>query len=88
MHRAMRKTQDLPFKCFAAQQMEINNCLPLFPGLVDAKNISPEELNEILLHIIPNSWVNKYYLQVWDFKGKTYKETWEIFEHMEIVEQV
>ena len=50
--------------------------------------MASEELNKILLQAVPNGWENKYYIQGWYFKGKTYKETCDIFEVMEISEQV
>ena len=48
----------------------------------------PENLNEILIHAIPKRLEEKFYLQRWDFKGKTYKKTCEIFERTEVTEQV
>ena len=47
-----------------------------------------EELNKIFLHAVSNGWANKSYLQGWDFEGKTYNETYEIFKNMEITKQV
>ena len=46
------------------------------------------ELNEILLHDVPNVWDNHYYLQVWGFEIVTYKETYDMSEIMEVSEQV
>ena len=71
MHNAMRKYWSLPFKHFAARLTEINNYLPLFTGSRKPNNMPPEELNEILIHNIPNVWENQSYIKVWDFKGKT-----------------
>ena len=68
--------------------MELNNYLPLFPVSIESNNISPEYINEILLHIILNGWANKSHLQVRDFRGKTYKDTCDIFDLMEIANQV
>ena len=49
MRRAMTKPRDLQFKRFAARLTELNNHLPLLPGSRVAKNMDPEELNNILL---------------------------------------
>ena len=48
----------------------------------------PEYLNEILLCNVTKGLENQSYLQGQDFKGKTYKETCNMFERMEISEQV
>ena len=48
-----------------------NNYLPLFLGSSNAKKMDPEELNEILLHAVPNSWERQAYLQGWDLEGRT-----------------
>ena len=47
-----------------------------------------EKLNNILLGVVPNGWAKKSYLQGWYFEMKTYKETCDMFEKMEINEQV
>ena len=62
MRRGMRKNQDTPFKRYDAQPTELNNNLPLFPGLSDTKKMAPEELNKILLYAITNGWANQSYL--------------------------
>ena len=41
--------------------------------------MASKELNKILLHIVPNSWEKQAYLHGWDFEGKSYKETWNMF---------
>ena len=78
----------MTFKSFAARLTEINNFLPIFLGSDVTKDMTHEELNDIILHAVPNSWVKKSYLQGWDFEMKTYKETCTLFEIMEISEQV
>ena len=50
--------------------------------------MSPEELNKIIIHFVPNAWAEQAYLQGWGFKERTYKNTCEFFECMEILEQV
>ena len=63
MRRAMRKPRSMPFKNFAARLTEMNNFLPLFPGSEASKKMETEELNEILLHAVPNAWAKKSYLK-------------------------
>ena len=48
----------------------------------------PEEITDILLHNVPNCWERKFYLQGRNFEGKTYKETCEMFDTMEIAGKV
>ena len=67
MRHAMRKPLKILFKHFCARHKELNNYLPLFPGSSASKKMPPEELNEILLHAVPNSWAKQASLQVWDF---------------------
>ena len=56
-------------------------------GLVLPRRFTPEELNKILLHAVPNVWTKQAYLQGWDFEMKSYKATCELFERMEIAEK-
>ena len=48
----------------------------------------PEELNNIILHAVPNSWAKKAYIQGWYFERRSYKETCDMFKRMEIVEAI
>ena len=66
----------------------MNNFLPLFLGSDVTKKMTHEELNEIILHAVPNAWVKQSYLQGWYFEMKTYKETCAMLDWMEIDEQV
>ena len=50
--------------------------------------MDPEELKKIILHAVPNSWKKKDYIQVWDSEGRPYKDTRDMFDHMEIVESI
>ena len=43
----------------------------------------PENINDILLHAVPNGWAKQAYLQGWYFEMKSYKATCELFERME-----
>ena len=79
IRRAMRKPPDLPFKRFDARLTGLNNYLPIFPGSSASNNMSPEELNEIILQTVLNVWSKKSYLQGWGFEGKTYKGTCDMF---------
>ena len=45
MRRTMRKPLIISFSFFAAQLMEINNYIPLFPGSSDYNKITLEDLN-------------------------------------------
>ena len=64
--------------------MELNNHLSLYPGSDAAKKMDPEEINKILLHAVPNLWAKQAYIQVWNFEGRSYKETCNMFKRMEI----
>ena len=55
----MRKPCDMPLKRFAAQLTEINNFLHILPSFDAKKNMTNEELKEILLHALPNGWENQ-----------------------------
>ena len=59
---AICKPRDLPFKVFTTLITELNNYLPLFPLSRDTNNMAPEDLNKILLHAVPTSWVIHSYL--------------------------
>ena len=66
----------------------MNTYLPLFPGSSAFNKIPPKEVNKILLHTISNGWEKQAYIQGWGFEGKTYKETCEMFECMDISRNV
>ena len=50
--------------------------------------MDPEDLNNIILHAVPISWPRQAYIQVLDFEGRSYKETCNTFERMEIAEAI
>ena len=50
--------------------------------------MAPEEPNEITLRVIPNTWSKQAYLQGWYFEGRTYKDTYKIYERIKIAAQV
>ena len=76
------------FKHFTERLTEINNFINLFPGLDTTKKVTPEELNDILLHTISNGWAKQDYLKGCDFDMKTFRETCGMFKQIEIAEQV
>ena len=73
MTRVMRQPRKMEFKRFDARLTKMNNFLPLLHGSDVTKNITPEDLNKILLHVVPNAWAETFHIQGWDFKMKTYK---------------
>ena len=84
----MRKHRDLQFKIFVERLTELNYYLPLLLGLIAAKNIDPKDLNKIIIHAVPNSWAWQSYVQGWDLEERSYKETCNMFEGMEISEAI
>ena len=77
----------MTFKRFAERPTKINNSIPLFPGSGASKKIPPEELNETLLHVVPNVWANKSYIQGRDFEINNHRETCAMFEQIIISQQ-
>ena len=75
-------------KRFAACQTELNNYLPIFPVSSAAKKIPPEDINNILLHAVPNGWAKQAYLQGWEFDIKSYKAMCELFKRMEVAKKI
>ena len=67
-------------KRFSARLTELNNYPPLFPGSSANKKMALEELDEILLHAVPNGCAKQAYIQGWDFEMMSYKATCELFE--------
>ena len=63
MRHTMRKHRSTNFKFFAARLKEMNNFLPLFPGSDASNKMEIEELNDILLHAVPNAPAKKSHLQ-------------------------
>ena len=47
-----------------------------------------EDLNEILLHAVPNGWEKKFYIHGWDFDTKSYKAMCQLFERIEVAEKI
>ena len=62
MRRATRKHQSMTLKRFGARLTEINNFLPIFPGSDASNKMEAGELNNIILHKVPNVWTKKSYL--------------------------
>ena len=68
--------------------IDINEYLDSFPWLKLTDNIGMTELNEILSDIMPNSWINQAYVQVFDCNYITFKNAVNMFERMEISESI
>ena len=62
--------------------MEMNNYLPLLHGSSPSKKMDPEEVNDIIIHTVPNVWGEQAYLHEWKLEGMSYEETCEIIEHI------
>ena len=43
--------------------VELNEYLDIFPGSKASRKIGKMELNEIILHIMPNGWSRQVYMQ-------------------------
>ena len=54
IRRAIRKPRKISLKQFTEQLTEINNFLTLFPIYDPTKKMTTKELNETLLHAVPN----------------------------------
>ena len=50
--------------------------------------MGPEELNEIFFHNVQNSGGKQAYIHGWDFEGRSYKDTCNMCEPMEIAEAI
>ena len=84
----MRKRRYLPFNVFSAWQTKLNNYLPLSPGSSASKKIARKKLNKIFFRTVLNVWAKQAYIQGWYFDGRSYKDTCDMFERMNIEEQV
>ena len=62
MQYTMRKPRDLSFKIFTAQLKELNNYLPLLPGLIYSNKMYPKELNVIIFYTVPNGWTKQAFV--------------------------
>ena len=75
----MIKPLNLRRKIFTTRLTKINEYIPLLPGLGLLKKTNIDKFNKIILHVIPNGWVKKYYIQGIDIKLKSLKTTTEYF---------
>ena len=79
----MRKPRSMTFKSFVVSLTEINNFLSLFLGLDASNKMEMEDLNENILHTVPNGWAKQSYLQGWDLswrptgKPVQFSSTWK-----------
>ena len=88
MRRRMRKPQRLKVRRYAALLIDINEYLASFPRLKLTDKIGMTDLNEILLDIMPNSWINQSYVQVFDCEYINFKESVNMFEKIETEESI
>ena len=47
-----------------------------------------EELNYILINVVPNGWANQFDLKGWDFESKKIKDTCNMFKVKEVTKKV
>ena len=66
---------------------DINESFDIFPGSKASRNIGKMELNEIILHIMPNGWSRQVYMQGFWF-WVCLKQDINTFENMEIAEYI
>ena len=59
MHWSMKKSQKISMKILAVCITDLKNYLPSFPGSNDSKKMEEDNINNILLHTIPNGWRNR-----------------------------
>ena len=87
MRLAMRKPQDTPFNLSVTCLTELNNYPPILLGYSTTKKMPPEDINEILLHSVPNGWEKQAYIQGCNFDITIYKAKCELFKRMEVAEK-
>ena len=46
------------------------------------------KINEVILHNIPNGWSKQAFLQEFDFEAMIFKQSVNMFEHMDISETI
>ena len=73
---------------YAAHMIKLNEYLDIFAGSQEIEKIGETELNEILLHCMPNFWIIQMYVQGFYFETVTCKQVINIFEIMEIAEGI
>ena len=59
---------------YAARLIDLNEYLASFPGVTIADKLGITELNEILLHSMPNSWSKQAHVQVFDYDYISFKD--------------
>ena len=88
MLRITRTPHILKVGRYTAHMVEPNEYLDLFLGLDTGKNICKAELNEIVLHSMPNGWAKQDFIQSFYFETSPFKEAIYMFDHMEIAESI
>ena len=70
---AIWKPRVVPLNILYPRLIELNNYLPVCPGLDQTKNMYEAKINKIPLRAVPNGWGNQSYLEWWDFDKKPTK---------------
>ena len=84
MRRWIRNPRGLKVRRYADHLIELNKYLASLPGSdMDEKN-GMTELNEILLNIMSNIWINQAYVHVFYCKSITFKYADNMFESIYI----
>ena len=84
----MRKSHGSKVRLHVACLVDLNDYLPSFPGSTPTHKIAMSELNEILLNSMPNSWSKQAYVQGFNWKYTTLKQSVNLFERMDIAEYI
>ena len=88
MRRGMRKPRSLKVGRYAVRLIELNEYLDFFPAGTLYEKIRLNELNEILVNSMPNSWSKQAHVQGFDCEYITFNKSVNMFERMEIAESI
>jgi hypothetical protein len=87
MRRHMRKGADMKIRAFYQHLMRINGTeLPLLPPFANDQSLGADEIIDILLHAVPNSWEREMDLQGFDPLDHTPAEVVDFMEQVELAE--
>ena len=84
MRRWMRNQSGLKVRRYTDRLIGINKYLDYFHGETLAETIGVNELNEILLNGMPNSWINQLYVQGFDWESISFLKSVNMFELVDI----
>ena len=88
MRRCIKKPRSLKVKFYVAHLLDLNEYLASFPEANMTDKFGVIELNDILLNRIPNSWYKQAYVKGFYWKYIYFKNTINMFERMEISENI